>query len=230
MATLLDISHTYLLPNGAKVYDIPQHNEDGTANIEWLCLRAGKVTGSAYKNILERTAKGLPTAKRTAYLWQLVEESLTRRPARADFVNDAMRHGSETEPYARAQWEQEFGPMQQVGIIMHPTIDRMAFSPDGLIGDDGVWEAKCPTSQTMLQWLREGVIPEQHIPQLDFALCVTGRRYVDFMAYDPRLPEGYDRMILRHHRDEAAMAVVEKETLGFLSEVDQILEDLKNRF
>ena len=80
--------------------------------------------------------------------------------------------------------------MDQVGIIMHPTIDRMAFSPDGLIGDDGVWEAKCPTSQTMLQWLREGVIPEQHIPQLDFALCVTGRKYVSFMAYDPRLPKG----------------------------------------
>lgn len=230
MTGLLEISHTYALPNGAKVYDIPQHNEDGTANIEWLCLRAGKVTGSRLKDAMDRTAKGLSSAKRTGYLWQLVQETLTGRPAPAEFVNDAMRWGSECEAFARAQYEQDRGPMQTVGVIIHPTIDRVAYSPDGLVGEDGLWEAKCPTSQTMLQWLLAGVIPEQHLPQLDMALCITGREWIDFMAYDPRLPEGFDRMIIRHHRNEAAIANVEREALSFLAEVDQTITALRDRF
>lgn len=230
MPGLLEISHTYTLPNGAKVYDIPQHDEFGAANIEWLCLRAGKVTGSRMKDAMDRTAKGLPSAKRTGYLWQLVQETLTGRPAPAEFVNDAMRWGSECEAFARTQYEQERGPVQTVGVIIHPTIDRVAYSPDGLVDEDGLWEAKCPTSQTMLQWLKDGTIPEQHLPQLNLALAVTGRDWIDFMAYDPRLPVGFDRMIIRHHRDEAAIATVEREAVAFLAEVDQTLTDLRDRF
>ena len=231
MTTLETATHTYLLPNGAKVYDIPQHDENGVANIEWLCLRAGRLTGSRMKDAMDRTAKGASSAKRTSYLWQLVQETLTGRPAPAEFVNDAMRHGTATEPFAAVHYQDERGVLlDHVGLIIHPTIDRIAYSPDGLVGEDGLWEAKCPTSQTMLQWLVGVGIPEQHLPQLNLALSVTGRDWIDFMAYDPRLPEGYDRLIIRHHRDEAAIATVEREALQFLAEVDQIIEDLKNRF
>jgi len=225
---MLDLATpTYTLPNGATVYDIPQHDADGVANIEWLTLRAGKVTGSRMKDVLDVTAKGLPSAKRTAYLWQLVQETLTGKAAPAEFVNDAMRWGTATEPFAAIQYGT---PLEHAGLIIHPTIDRLAYSPDGLVGEDGLWEAKCPTTTTMLQWLMAGVIPEQHLPQLNLALAVTGREWIDFMAYDPRLPEGFDRMILRHHADAKAIETVEQEAVKFLAEVDSTVAALRDRF
>lgn len=228
---MLALGSTYTLPNGATAYTIPQHDENGVANIEWLCLRAGKVTGSRLKDAMDRTAKGVSSAKRTAYLWQIVQETITGRPAPAEYVNDAMRWGSQTEPFAAGQYQDERGiVLDHVGLIVHPTIERMAYSPDGLVGEDGLWEAKCPTTQTMLQWLLAGVIPEQHLPQLDLGLAVTGRDWIDFMAYDPRLPDGMDRMILRHHRDEARVKNAEAEVVQFLAEVDEIVAKLKDRF
>ena len=82
----------------------------------------------------------------------------------------------------------------------------------------------------MLQWLLAGVIPEQHIPQLDLALTVTGREWIDFVAYDPRLPGGYDHMVLRHHRSQTAVERIEVEALKFLAEVDSTVTALKDRF
>lgn len=195
-------------------------------SMEWLCARAGKVTASRIADVLDRTKKGEDSAKRAAYKWQMVVETLTGRPADAAFVNEAMRWGTETEPFAR----QQYGDVELVGMVMHPTISRGAASPDGLVGEDGLLEIKCPTSATHLAYLRDGVVPEKYKPQMAWQMACTGRRWCDFMSYDPRLPLEFDRLIVRYHRDDAYIAMIEAEVTQFLSEVDQIIADLKDRF
>ena len=199
-------------------------------SMEWLCARSGKVTASRIADVLDKLKNGSDGAKRTAYKWQLAVEILTGRPADAIFVNDAMRHGTETEPFARQAYADIHGPVDEVGMVMHPSFVRGAASPDGLVGTDGLLEIKCPTSATHLAYLRDGVVPDKYKPQMAWQMACTGRQWCDFMSFDNRLPVEYDTLIVRYHRDQDYIDMIEREVDGFLSEVDQILEDLKNRF
>jgi putative phage-type endonuclease len=209
---------------------MPETTELIQGSIEWLCARAGKVTASRIADVMDRTKKGEDSAKRSAYKWQMVVETLTGRPADAVFVNDAMKWGTETEPFARAQYEQERELVDLVGMVAHPTIERGAASPDGLVGADGLLEIKCPNSATHLGYVRDGAVPDKYKPQMAWQMACTGRQWCDFMSYDPRLPEGYDRLVVRYHRDEAFIATIEAEVVQFLSEVDALLAELKDRF
>lgn len=209
-----------------RVLDAPQ------GSMEWLTNRAGRVTASRVADVLDRTAKGLPTAKRTAYLWQVVEETLTGRPAPC-FVNAAMQWGTDTEPFANAAYLDETGFIcTTAGLIVSDEVDRLAYSPDGLIGEDGLLEIKCPATSTHLQRLREGVVPDAYKPQMATGMLVTGRAWCDFYDYDPRLPLEFQSFRVRYTREDAKdlIETIKTEVPAFLAEVDQILEDLRNRF
>lgn len=199
---------------------------------EWLEARAGRVTASRVADLLDRLKNGNAGAKRTSYLWQVVEETLTGRP-QPMFVNAAMQWGTDNEPYARACYCTENGvEVEESGLIISEDIDRLAFSPDGLVGADGLVEFKCPTTATHLQRLREGVVPDQYKPQMATGMLVTGRSWCDFMSYDPRLPLEYQTFLIRYHRRDAEelIATIQREVPAFLAEVDQVLADLKDRF
>jgi hypothetical protein len=75
------------------------------------------------------------------------------------------------------------------GWVQHPTIEYFGATPDRLVGTDGLVEAKCPTTVTYVEWRKAGVIPEKHIPQLLGQLACTRRRWVDFVAFDPRIQD-----------------------------------------
>ncbi len=209
-----------------QILDAPQ------GSIEWLANRAGRVTASRVADVLDKTAKGLPTAKRTSYLWQVVEETLTGRPAPC-FVNAAMQWGTETEPFARGSYLDETGfTATEVGLIVSDEVDRLAYSPDGLVAAHGLLEIKCPATGTHLQRLREGIVPDAYKPQMATGMLVTGRSWCDFYDYDPRLPLEFQSFLVRYTREEAAGLIeqIRTEVPLFLAEVDQIIEDLKNRF
>ena len=199
---------------------------------EWLEARAGRVTASRVADLLDRLKNGNPGAKRTSYLWQVVEETLTGRP-QPMFVNAAMQWGTDNEPYARACYCTENDvEVEEAGLLLSEDIDRLAFSPDGLVGADGLVELKCPTTATHLQRLREGLVPDQYKPQMATGMLVTGRSWCDFMSYDPRLPLEYQTFLIRYNRKDAEelIATIEREVPLFLAEVDQVLNDLSNRF
>jgi len=199
---------------------------------EWLEARAGRVTASRVADLLDRLKNGNAGAKRTSYLWQVVEETLTGRP-QPMFVNAAMQWGTDNEPYARACYCTENDvEVEEAGLLLSEDIDRLAFSPDGLVGADGLVELKCPTTATHLQRLREGLVPDQYKPQMATGMLVTGRSWCDFMSYDPRLPLEYQTFLIRYNRKDAEelIATIEREVPLFLAEVDQVLNDLSNRF
>src|SRR6476646_10826614 len=133
-------------------------HEQGSA--EWLLERCGKVTASRIADLMATTRSGF-AASRDNYKAQLVAERLTGCVA-PSFTNAAMIHGTETEPEARRAYEFFVDcDVQQVGFIPHPTIAMAGASPDGLVGNDGLLELKCPNTATHIETLLTGCVPDK---------------------------------------------------------------------
>ena len=198
--------------------------EQGTA--AWKSARSGKVTASRIADVMAKAKSGEASDRRN-YRAQIVAELLTGEPQDSMFMNDAMRHGVEQEPYARAEYELRTGLMvDQVGLVIHPTIERGAASPDGLVGLDGLVEIKCPKTATHLQYLVDGKVPTHYQPQMLWQMACTERQWCDFVSFDPRLPEHLQLFIRRFSRDQTRIDEIESEVRAFLAEVDAILAAL----
>jgi hypothetical protein len=110
-----------------------------------------------------------------------------------------------------------------VGFIPHPTISDFGASPDGFV-DDGLIEIKCPTSTTHLQYMLNRVVPEQYKPQMLTQCACTGRKWVDFVSYDPRMPEPQQLFIIRYEPTAEELAGIEEEARIFLDEIDAMFD------
>lgn len=194
--------------------------------VEWFALRAGRFTGSRFADLMARTKSG-PSASRANLLATLAVERLTGMCVET-YSNAAMQRGTELEPEARAAYESHIGDLvQEVAWIPHPTLDYVGISPDGLVGDAGLVEIKCPSAMAKhLEALRSGSHAVEYKWQLQGQLWVTGRQWVDAASYDPRWPEGLRLAITRVDRDEAAIAELESACKAAEVELLAIVEEL----
>jgi hypothetical protein len=145
------------------------------------------------------------------------------------FVNNAMSWGIEKEPEAKAAYEAKTGRLiTDVGFIDHPRIEFCGASPDGFV-EDGLIEIKCPTTATHVSWILDGGIPEEHKAQMTLQAAVTGRGWVDFVSYDPRMPEPQQLLIRRFYPTPAEIAEIESEAEKFLAEVDALFDTITRR-
>jgi putative phage-type endonuclease len=194
---------------------------------EWFAARIGKVTASKIKDVISKIKTGEAAARRD-YRIQLVTERLTGQREQG-YTSPDMQWGTDTEPQARAAYEAETGSIvSEVGMIDHPTINMTGASPDGLVDGDGLLEIKCPKTATHLQTLMDGKVPSQYVPQMQWQMACTGRKWVDFVSFDPRLPAEYQLFIKRVERDDALIAEYEAAVIQFLAEVDATIEGLLN--
>ena len=132
------------------------------------------------------------------------------------------------EPVARLQYELETGySVVDTSLWLHDTIEAGA-SPDGLVGDDGCLEIKCPNTATHLETLRTGKLPRQYQAQVQGQMWISGRQWCDFVSFDPRLPSNAQLFITRVDRDDLYIENLEQEIVEFLKEVDQEVEFVKN--
>jgi putative phage-type endonuclease len=185
---------------------------------EWFALRLGKVTASRVADLMAKTKTGY-SATRENYMAQLVVERISNSQAES-FTNAAMQWGTDQEPYARAEYEATQGAMvEECGFVSHPTIEMAGASPDGLVGDDGLIEIKCPNTATMIDVLLTGVVASKYNTQMQFQMACTGRQWCDYVVFDPRMPAKAQMFIKRVARDEAFIAEMEAEVTKFLSEV-----------
>lgn len=193
---------------------------------EWLQERVGKCSASRVKDALSILKRGGPSIARKKYAVELVSERM-RGFAVDHFVTPAMDWGLENERYAAEAYEIVTGAeLDKCGLFSHPTIDNFVASPDRLLGDLGLCEIKCPTSETHIEWMFDDVVPEDHKPQMIAQLSCTGRKYVDFVSFDPRLPARHQIFIKRLEHDEAQIAALEFGVIEFLAEVDAMVERL----
>jgi hypothetical protein len=168
---------------------------------------------------------GKEAEARKKYKIELIAERMTDTMV-SRYVNDAMQWGIEQEPFARARYEELTGELVTLcGFALHGGIQFFGASPDGLVGEDGLVEIKCPTSETYTGWIIGGVVPEQHKPQMLAQLAVTGRKYVDFFSFDPRVKvEVHQSFLRRFEPPEEDIAATEEAARKFLAEVDAMFE------
>jgi predicted phage-related endonuclease len=139
-----------------------------------------------------------------------------------------MEWGTEQEPHARAAYSARTGELvEEVGFIQHPRLEHAGASPDGLVNDEGLVEFKCPATSTHLDTLLAGEVPTKYIPQIQFQMACTGRKWCDFVSYDPRLPEHLRMFVKRVERDEKYITTLEGEVKTFLAELNEKLEKLQ---
>lgn len=188
---------------------------------EWHKARAGHATASRFKDVLAKIKTG-EAASRRNYRVQLVTERLTGTVADG-FKSQAMIWGTETEPLARLAYEAKTGePVFETGFNAHPKIDWCGGSPDGLVGEDGLIEIKCPESATHIEAILDRICPTEHLPQIQGNLWITGRKWADFVSFDPRFPKHLQLVIVRVARDDAYIAGMAEQVQTFLREVDKL--------
>jgi putative phage-type endonuclease len=193
---------------------------------EWLLARLGKASASRIADIMAETKSGV-SASRATYLAELVVERLTGNLTER-YQNDAMRHGTECEPQARALYAfMHDVDVLETGFWSHPTLSAAGASPDGLVGDDGLVEFKCPNSATHLATLRGAKIADKYLKQMMFQMACTGRRWCDFVSFDPRFPPDLQMHVRRVPRDDDLIRSIETAVRTFLVEVDRAVLDLR---
>lgn len=196
---------------------------------EWFAQRCGKVTASRVADLIARTKAGWG-ASRENYKAQLVAERLTQAVGES-YSNAAMQWGTETEPEARAAYSfRRDVDVMETGFVDHPHIPMTGASPDGLVGDDGLVEIKCPITATHISTLLGQSVPGKYITQMQWQMACTGRQWCDFASYDPRLPETMRLFVQRVDRDDVEIARLEELVVDFLGEVCATVSALRSRY
>lgn len=196
---------------------------------EWKLAKCGWVGASRVADIIAKTKSG-PSASRARYMGQIITERLTGKPMDS-FSSDAMKWGTECE----AQAKRHYAFMRDIEVtacsfIPHPTIIMAGASPDGLLGDAGLLETKCPETHTHIEALLGESVPGRYLTQMQFQMAVTGRQWCDFVSFDPRLPEPMQLFIKRVERNDDAIKELEAAVAEFLKEVDAKLAAIASRY
>lgn len=199
---------------------------------EWIDSRVGKVTASRVGACFTKSRNGSPVSKvREAYLADLLAERLTGKPSVPDYVygEEAKSWGKQTEAFAREAYTVRTGlRIDPAPFIDHPTVPMSGASPDGLVGQDGGVEIKCPNTTTHLETVRLGKVPNQHLAQIKWNMACTGRVWWDFISFDPRAEEDqyFHRRVLA---DPAVLRAMELGVFAFIMELEARLAEFQAR-
>jgi len=189
---------------------------------DWLKLRAGIPTASAFDNIV--TPTGAKSKSRERYLHALLAERMLGRPL-TEHVSEWMARGSTAEAEAVAYYElQVDAATTPVGFITNDA-KTIGASPDRLVGDDGLVEIKVPKDHVHVGYLRLKKADKTYFPQLQGQLWITGRKWVDIMSYHPELPTA----LVRVERDEKFIKTLEEEVTAFSEELEKLAESFAAR-
>jgi len=194
---------------------------------DWFTARLGKVTASRIADVVAKTKTGV-SASRGNYMAQLIVERLTGKPVES-FSSSAMQWGTDTEPLARAAYEMATDTMvEEIGFVEHRSIPMCGASPDGLVGEDGLIEIKCPNTATHIETLVNGTIDNRYVLQMQWQMACTDCIWCDFVSFDPRMPEALQMKIIRVNFNEMLVADLENQVEQFLYEVQEKVNFLNN--
>jgi len=194
---------------------------------DWFAARLGKVTASRIADVVAKTKSGV-SASRGNYMAQLIVERMTGKPTES-YSNSAMQWGTDTEPLARAAYEMATDYMvDEVGFVEHPRLAMSGASPDGLVGDEGLIEIKCPNTATHIETLISDNIDNKYLLQMQWQMACTGRKWCDFVSFDPRMPEALQIKIICVSFHETLVADLESQVEQFLNETQEKVDFLNN--
>ena len=175
------------------------HHDIEQGSDEWCALRRGKITASAVSRLITATGKPANNDTSRAQLLQLLAERITGE-SEASFYGDDMARGHLLEPLARDLYAKHRAPVVECGFVTATLCGvELGYSPDGLVGDDGLIEIKSPRQKNHLKAMLADEVPGEYVPQVQLGLAVTGRDWCDFISYAPGLP----LFVHRCRRDES---------------------------
>lgn len=192
---------------------------------EWLSMRLGKVTASRVKDVLTKGRGNAPSKTAESYMMELIAEMLTGE-SKPFFENDAMRWGTETEPQARSMYEvnNDFVTVREVAFVEHN--EYVGISPDGLVGDDGLLEIKCPNTTTQIKRALSDDYSADYKAQIQMQLWVTERDWCDFVSFDPRLDCNASYLQQRVYRDEEYIEEMKVKVYAFVEKMNNLIKQL----
>lgn len=191
---------------------------------DWFQKRCGKVTASKISCVMAKGKSGAESKTRLTYLREKVLETITNKPFKG-YKSDAMERGEELEDDAKAAYSFEHGvEVVNIDFVNHPRIKLAGASPDGLIGDDGLIEVKCPEFNKHYETLRTGKIDRVYLLQMQYQMACTGRQWCDYVSYNPDFGIEKQLFITRVMRDDALIAEIESEVEAFLEELQAELD------
>lgn len=201
--------------------------EQGTP--EWHAQRLGRVTASRVADVIARTKTGWG-ASRANYMAELLVERLTGK-ATEGYTNAAMQWGIDQEPAARETYEFLHScSVEQAAFVEHPNIGMTGASPDGYVGADGLVEFKCPNSATHSETLLGGTIPQKYVVQIQWQMACTGRKWCDWVSFDPRFPASMRMFVQRIARNDKMISELEGDVIAFLVELNDKESALRTKY
>lgn len=203
-------------------YDI----EQGTQ--KWLDIRIGRVGGSESEplSVKGKSASGLGVS-----VWKLMHkkiyELIMNETLDNDFISEAMQRGTDLEPFARDEYEvSSFNKVNQCGYIINTDFKYAGYSPDGLIGEEGMLEIKCPLHVEYIRSICEKEIPKNYYAQMQWGLLLSDRKWCDYVVYNPDF-NLKKIQIQRVERDEKVLNTMKSNYFTYENEIEQRINELK---
>lgn len=156
---------------------------------EWLAARCGLLTASEMKLIISpEKLEPADNDKTRAHVWELLAQRITRY-VEPKYVGSDMLRGQADEVEARLLYDKHYARVTDVGFV---TNDKWGFtigySPDALVGDDGLIECKSRDQKLQVQRIAELAVDPLHIIQVQTGLLVSERKWCDYISYSGGLP------------------------------------------
>lgn len=190
---------------------------------EWLLMRCGLLTASEMKLIVTPAGKVANNDKTRAHAYELAFQRLTSH-VEPQYVSDAMLRGQEDEIYAREAYREHYAPVVEAGFITNSRWGfTIGYSPDGLVGDDGLIECKSRCGKYHVQTIAQDWPPEEYTLQLQTALLVSEREWIDFISYCGGLPV----FVKRVEPDLELQAAIIEAATAFEQRVQDVMSDYR---
>jgi putative phage-type endonuclease len=197
---------------------------------EWMALRIGKIGGSRIADLLTEGRGGAESLTKRKYKNELIRERLTGRKLDT-YKTPTMQRGIDLEPMARAWYEVKYNTfVDQVAIVLHPTIEGGQCSPDGIVeATNSLIEIKIPNPENHLDnILTGGKQLEQYYDQVQWQLaCMPEKEFCDLVSYDPEMPDHLQGFVKRIYRDDEYIQTMQNAVIAFLSEIETVVNNLK---
>ena len=187
----------------------------------WLAARRGLLTASEMVRIITPTLKVARNEKASAHLYELLAQRITGY-VEPHYISDDMLRGQVDEIEARALYAKHYAPVREVGFITNDEWGfTIGYSPDGLVGDDGLIEVKSRRQKFQAATIINNEVPAEYEIQMQTGMLVTGRKWCDFVSYCGGMPMVTMRYLAD---DEIQAAIINAATVFEEAMADQLSE------
>lgn len=179
---------------------------------EWHAARCGLLTASTIGALLTPTGKFAVNDKVSALAWELLAQRITGY-VEPSYVGDAIERGWEDENTARDLYARHYAPVETMGFVVRDFGGgvRIGYSPDGMVGRDGLIESKSRRQRFQSETIATGKPPAEYLPQMQAGMMVTGRLWCDFISYSGGMP----MIVYRVHADPVMQANIMQAAADF---------------